>query len=254
MTNFYVKKVMLLFLSLLIFITIINCSNNSDRYYLLVNEGNTYKVDKKTGQTWLIKGDVLIELTDVKEKQSNTNSKKLIALANKAETFNRYNDNIEGCDRCKIIGIHTNEHCIKNYLAKQDGIVDTKGWKIIRNIGNNFLIENHFTINGESFQYAVEVNPELSSVKEIISVKQKSYYYPEIDKYLKKIYNDSGYSKPYKSFLTELESIVIQENFEQLVNNPFQDEYLSYSTYIKKTRTGNDNLSTHDFLTFFNLK
>lgn len=183
-------------------------------------------------------------------------SNEVIDLAKKARTFYRVDNQTKKCSRCKntITGGHSNEFCIKNYLDKQDGIVDIKGWKVVNNIGNNFLVENHFTIDGESFQYAVEVNPELSRVKEIRSLKQKSYYYPEINKYLKKIHTNSSYSMSYNSFLTEFGDYIPQEDFEQLVDNSFKDEDMSFSTYRKKINIGNNHLEARDFFMSFDME
>jgi len=236
------KKLSVIFIILSFFSCI---KADSDRYYLQVNKGETYKIDKVTGKTWLIKGNNLVEIKPFSQTGSRIDgsNKDLIKQANSAKTFFTVEINSNSCNRCgtQFSGTikhwnhsqkHNNKTCIKSYLSNIEGIVDTKGWQVIRTVGNNFLLEYQYSIDGHKFIHPVEINKELNTVKEIISLKQKIYYYPKIKVNIESLYQFVSDKGTYDAFIEFLESEVDKKSiYESLVGNGVK---MTYDDFISK--------------------
>ena len=241
-------------LIVLILILTLGCKENDNRYYLVQNDGRLYKMDKKTGQTWVKKKDLFVPIDEKKEsvekektiiKTKEEKKNKALQLAKNAQTFfpvNQMDPYQYRCDKCKteIVEInvfkivHTNERCIKLYLRNLNSHIEILGWNVQEFKNGNYLVEYNYKLDGVLKTHALEVNPELSRVRPINNLEMKMIYYEYINKYVEKIYPFVSDIGTYEEFVEFYSSFLEEKAVLAIWNKRIKDyEDITYEEYLK---------------------
>lgn len=142
--------------------------------YTVVNagDGKIYKVNKRTGETWLLTGNREIPIVDHSVYQESGESRAM-RMAKEAETLRMWFDKLWR-------QFDTNESYVRRMLQINSEI-DIQGWKSQKIDGDRYLVSCTYSYKGQPRGYYFEVNLNANTVRDIYADTTLAKQYAEYD-------------------------------------------------------------------------
>lgn len=207
-----------------------------DRYYLHTDGDRIYKIDKRTGDTWLVVGTQLRKVNSISsDGNKNDPENQVIELAKSARTFFDPDQKLGTCSKCQsnFSTHHDNEICIRNFLRKEDGMVQIKGWRVPVEKNGIYLAEFQWSKDDVDHSYIFEINLGLRRVRNLETMEQRVYFYPDVAKYMKRIYRHVSYVGSYEEFEEAMDNDQIRYGIWEEISEKENVSYTDYQKYLR---------------------
>jgi len=160
-------------ISILMFNVLFGCSvlltntgcKQEERFYVASNNDKTYRIDKKTGETWLIKRDGTFKEVELNDKDNELISpEEYFDIVNNSFVLPKYIDEYNNCIICNSSQSrrnHTTEDCLKWALNRdKTSFVRKSGWKITLELSDRIYLEYNWDSDGvrKYFPVYVDIN------------------------------------------------------------------------------------------------
>lgn len=144
--------------------------------YTVVNagDGKVYKINKRTGQSWLLYGNREIPVSDRPAATQESGESRAMELAKKSESLKSWFASLWGN------GVYSNETYIRRML-QINGEIDIQGWESKKAGDDIYLVACTYRYKGQPRGYYFEVNLNTATVRDIYADTTLAKQYAAFD-------------------------------------------------------------------------
>jgi hypothetical protein len=213
----------------------------SNRYYISIQEkGISYKIDKWTGKTWLLKGTRQIQIDDMSNSKKPSEEKKLTTenVIEKVKSAKTLDEGYPALD---------NDFTIRNQIEKLKGEIRVNGWKAEKIDDQIFLVWYEVIHNRDKKTVGFEYNSANNIIRhidddQILEEKYKKYLETVNTQSLEEKVDQFVAKDQYEKALQLVESGKNNKS-ESEINKLREKIYLNYGLYLEYR--GPENISMH---------